>query len=117
MNDAALGTGELHDQVRHLLHRHLFGITDVHRIILLGEHEAIDAFHQIADVSERTRLATVAEHGDVFAVERLVDERRYRASVVLPHARPERVENAHDFRVDTVIAVVGHGHGFGKAFG
>ena len=37
-----------------------------------------------------------------------LDERRDRASVVEPHARPEGVEDSHDARVDPVRAMVRH---------
>ena len=49
--------------------------------------------------------------------ERLGDEIRDDATVAQPHARAVGIEDADDAGVHAMGSVVGHGHGFGKAFG
>src|SRR5580658_290966 len=44
-----------------------------------------------------------------------MDEVRQRAAVVEAHSWAIGIEDSHDMSVDTVIAVIGHGHGLGKA--
>ena len=63
---------------------------------------------QVAHVTERARLAAVAEHRDRPVRQRLAQERRDRAAVVRAHATAVRVEDPHDRRVHALLAVVGH---------
>ena len=52
-----------------------------------------------------------------FAAERLLHEVGDDAAVVGLQARAVGVEDADDVGVDVVVAVVGHGGGFGEALG
>ena len=49
--------------------------------------------------------------------QRLIEKIRKRAAVVQAHARAVGIKDAHDVRVQAVVAVIGHGHGFGEALG
>ena len=75
----------------------------------------IEPADEIVDEAEAPRLRAVAEHGQRLLLERLADERRDRAAVVRPHARPVGVEDAHDRRVDPLLAVIGHRQRLGVA--
>ena len=68
-------------------------------------------------VAEAAGLLAFAEHGERFAAQRLADERGDDAAVVEAHARAVGVEDADDVGIDLVVAVVGHGHGFGESLG
>jgi hypothetical protein len=91
-------------------------VADVHRQMVIAHHEAVDAFDEVGDVAEAAGLGAVAEDGDRF-LEGLADEGRDDAAVVEAHAFAVGVEDADDAGVDLVLAVVGHGEGFGEAFG
>ena len=84
---------------------------------MAGLGEPDDAVDQVGDVAERARLGAVAEHGDRPVLQRLAQERRDRAAVVRAHARAVGVEDAHDRRVDALLAVVGHRQRLGVALG
>src|ERR1700733_762994 len=76
--------------------------------------EAVDF---VADVAEAASLAAVAVDGEVFAAQSLLHEIRHHAAVIQLQAGSVRVEDAHDARIDLVIAVIGHGYGLGEALG
>jgi hypothetical protein len=63
-------------------------VADVDRTVLARLHQRDDAFHEIRDVGEASRLRAVAKHRDVFVSERLRRERWDRPAVVQPHPRP-----------------------------
>ena len=69
------------------------------------------------DVTEAARLGAVAEDGERPVGERLAQEGGDRAAVVGAHARAVGVEDAHDRRVDALLAVVGHRQRLGVALG
>ena len=68
-------------------------------------------------IAEAARLLAVAVDGQRLAAQGLADEVGHDAAVVQAHARAIGVEDAHDARLHAVRAVVGHGHGLGKALG
>ncbi len=63
---------------------------------------------EIVDEAEAPRLRAAAEDRQRLLLERLADEGRDRAAVVGPHPRAVGVEDAHDRRVDPLLAVVRH---------
>ena len=81
------------------------------------EQQAVNAFHQIRDVTKRTGLRAVAVDGDRFAAQPLADEVRQGAAIFNGHARAVGVKDAHHARVDSMGAVIGHDQGFGVALG
>ena len=81
----------------------------------LGEQD--QPADEVVDEAEAARLRAVAEHRQRLLLERLADEGRDRAAVVRSHARPVGVEDAHDRRVDALLAVVGHRQRLGVALG
>ena len=97
--------------------RNFLRISDIRRLVLVGHHQAINSFDKIGDVAETARLFSRAVHGDGLSGQRLMNEVRKRASVVQAHARAIRIKDSHDMRVQSLGAMVGHGHGFSKALG
>ena len=95
----------------------LLRIADVGGEMLIGEHKAVDTLDEIGDVAEAAGLAAVAVNGERFAQQRLMHKIGKSAAVVEAHAGPVGVEDADDAGIDAVIAVIGHGHGFGEALG
>jgi hypothetical protein len=63
--DCGCGSGDTANVFRELENRQLDGVPEVHRIAFIGEHKAIEAVHQVADVTETARLRARAEdrHG------------------------------------------------------
>ena len=59
----------------------------------------------------------MAVDGDRLAPEGLLHEIGQNPAVIQPHPRPVGVEDAHDPRLDAVIAVIGHGDRLGEPFG
>ena len=92
--------------------------------VLINYRAPADASAQHAqaadDVVQAVRALgrrAIAVEGDGFMAERLGDEIRDDATVAQPHARAVGIEDADDAGVYPMGSVVGHGHGFGKAFG
>ena len=85
--------------------------------MLVRFRQAQEAVDFVADVAEAAGLAAVAVDGEVFAAQSLLHEVGDDAAVVELHARAVGVEDADDARIDLVIAVIGHGDGFGEALG
>ena len=81
----------------------------------LGETE--EALHFVFHITEAAGLSAVAINGQVFAAQRLFHEVGDHAAVIQLHTRAVSIEDAHDARVHAVVAVVSHGHGFGKTLG
>ncbi len=77
--------------------------------------QAPDALDQVIHVAEGPGLRSVAVDGERAPAQRLHTEVGHHSSVVGSHPRPEGVEDAHDACLQPVIAVIRHGHGFGKA--
>ena len=71
-------------------------------------------FDQIVDVAEAPGLGAVSKNGQVLAPEALAHECGKRPPVLESHPGTVGVEDPHDPGLDAVIAVIGHGHGFGK---
>src|SRR5690242_21744151 len=46
----------------------------------------------------------------------LYDEIRHNASIVWPHSWTKRIEDADNPRVQTMVTMIGHSHGFGVSF-
>src|ERR1019366_5785146 len=115
-DDFRSAAGHAADVIGELENRHLARISQVHRIPLRGEHEAIESIHQVADVAETAGLGAVAEDGHGFASQGPIEERRHHAAIVQLHARAVGVKDAGDVGAHAVRAVIGHGEGFGEAF-
>src|SRR5438876_2986011 len=115
VDDLALRAGDAKDRLREVVHRELVRIAEVHRQVLVGLRERDETADQIVHVAKASRLRPVAEHCERFALERLPDKRRNRATVVRPHPRSVRVEDPRDRRVDSLLPVVGHRHRLGVA--
>ena len=79
--------------------------------------QAEDALHQIVDVTKTARLGARSENGQVLSPQRLSNEGRQHTSVIQAHPRSVRVEDPHNPRFHTVVAVVGHRHGFLESLG
>ena len=79
--------------------------------------QADDAFDQVRDVAEAASLLALAVDRDRLAPERLLHEVGKDAAVVQAHPRAVGVEDAHDSRLDAVIAVIGHRDGLGEPLG
>src|SRR2546425_11568005 len=99
-HDLAARAGESDNALGELEQRHLVRVADIDRVVHRRLHEPPETVDEVADVLERPGLRAVAEDGDGHAGQRLAHERRDRASVVEPHARPEGVEDTNDARVD-----------------
>src|SRR2546422_5320636 len=87
------------------------------RAIGWRQQQARDALDQIIHVAEAAGLLAGPEHSQRLAAQGLYDEVRDDPPVLWPHPRPVRVEDADDPRVQSVIAVVGHRHGFRETLG
>src|SRR5580704_75113 len=95
----------------------LVGVADIDRQMFGGLGKAHEAVDFVADIAEAAGLAAVAVDGEVLAAESLLHEIRYYAAIIQLQARTVGVEDADDARIYFVIAVIGHGHGFGEALG
>ena len=93
------------------------GIADVYRQMFRGLRQANEAVDLVADIAETAGLAAVAVDGEVFAAQGLLHEIRDHAAVIQLQARAVGVEDADDAGIHFVIAVIGHGDGFGEALG
>ena len=82
-----------------------------------GFEELVNSGEQVGDVAEAASLFAVAVDGDGFADERLVEKIGESAAVIQTHARAVGIKDADNAGVEAVVAVIGHGHGFGVAFG
>src|SRR5207244_1024437 len=76
-----------------------------------------EAADGVGDEAEGAGLRAVAGDGDGLIFQRLTDEIGDDAAVGGVHARAVGVEDSHDSGVGAALAVVGHGAGFGEAFG
>src|SRR5919198_5282876 len=99
--------GGARDLFGQLAHRELAGVADVHRLVhvelrlraLLAVHQAHHPLDEVVNVAERARLLARPVDGQLLAPERLHDEVRHHAAVVLYHSRPVTVKNPYDARV------------------
>src|SRR5262245_25397832 len=115
VDDLAGRPGQAEDRLGELEDRELARVAEVHGEVLVARGEREETAHQVVDVAEAPRLRAVAEDRERLARERLAQEGRDRAPVVRAHPRPVRVEDAHDRRVDALLAVIGHREGLGVA--
>src|SRR5215472_14723235 len=107
--DLAGRPGHADHRLRELEHRHLaLGIPDVHGQVLTGLRERDETADGVVHVTEAAGLRAVAKHGQRLSRKRLIYKRHRRASVVLAHARPVRVEDARDRRIDALLVVIRH---------
>src|ERR1700751_4798526 len=91
-------------------------VPDICRKMLVGLAEFVDSIDEIGNVTEAACLLPVTVHRNWLTAERLKHEIRERAAIVEPHARTIGIEDAHDMRVDIVVAVIGHGDGLREPF-
>ena len=110
VHDLGSRSGQLDDPVRELENGHLGGVPDVDRVLLLGPQKPDDALDEILDVTEASRLATVAVHGERLVLQRLAHEIRHHASVPHTHPRAVGVEDPHDAGLHAVAPRVSHRH-------
>src|SRR3954467_374085 len=69
-------------------------------------HQQFQAADEIIHEAEASGLRTVTVNGDRVAAQRLDDEVRNDASVILQHSRSIGVENASDFDLQSIKAVI-----------
>src|SRR6266568_7104183 len=81
------------------------------------QEESRNALDQIVYIAETSGLAAVPVNRQRLSAQRLHDKVRDDAAVLRPHGRPIGVKDAHDPGVYPVVAMVRHGHRFGKALG
>ena len=93
------------------------GVADVHWLGEIAEEEPVDAVDEVGYVAETSGLITFPEDGQRLSSQDLTHEGRQDSAVVQTHPRPVCVEDADDMGFDSVVPVVGHRDGFGKAFG
>ena len=74
-------------------------------------------FDQIGDVAEAASLLALTVERDRLAPKRLFHEVGEDPAVVQAHPRAVGVEDAHDPRLDAVIAMIGHRDGLGEPLG
>src|ERR1051325_2026421 len=111
---ARLPPDRARDLLGQLPHRELAGVPDVDGVVnvvlfrrtLLDVHQTHHALDQVVNVAETTRLLARPVDGQLLAPQRLHDEVRHHAPVVLKHAGAVRVEDAYDSRVNAVLPVV-----------
>ncbi len=116
-HDLAAGAGKPDDALGELQQCHLLRIANVDGVVHRSLHESPQPVDEIGDVLKRTRLCAVTKDSDGRTGQGLAHERGNRAPVLEPHARPERVEDPNDARIDPVIAVVCHRDRFAEALG
>ncbi|MDE2237079.1 MAG: ATP-dependent DNA helicase RecQ, partial [Elusimicrobia bacterium] len=116
-DDPRAGAGQPLDRLGQAQDGQLAGVADVDGRLDVGAQQGVDAADQVRDMAEAARLASLAVDGQGFAGEGLGDEIRHGPAVVLAHARPVGVEDAHDAHRHPVGAMVGHGHGLREALG
>src|SRR5690242_1996583 len=83
--------------------------------MMIAFEKLLEARDKIVDILKTARLLTAAVNRQRLTFESLHDEIRYDSAVMQAHARPVRVENAHNARVQSVKAMIRHRHGFGEA--
>jgi hypothetical protein len=90
------------------LHRDFVGVAEIARPrhVLRALHQEFEALQKIVDVAERSRLRTIAVDRQRLFLERLDDEVRDNAAVVLEHARPIGIEDARDLDRQLVDAMI-----------
>src|SRR4029077_10451788 len=76
-----------------------------------------DTSDEVVNVAETPGLRSIAKDTQRFSLERLNDEGRYHTAVIGPHTWPERIKDAYDPGIDSMIAMVGHREGFCKTLG
>src|SRR5687767_11261188 len=77
----------------------------------------VNALNQIRAITETAGLLAFPKYGDRLSEQSLAEKCRNDPTIVQPHARSIRVENAHNPRLHSMLAVVGHGQRFGESFG
>src|SRR5206468_4248917 len=114
-DDVALAPRQREYPLGELPHRELVRVANVGRIGAAVLEQADDALDEIVHIAEGTRLRAVTVHGERLAAQRLHDEVRYDAPIVRTHAGAIGIEDAHDARVEAVIAMIGHRQCFREA--
>src|SRR6516162_1631118 len=108
VNNFRSGAGNVDYDLRELTNREFFRVPEVHRPNnpVAGFHEPNQAFDEIVDVAERTRLQAVAVDGDVVIPQCLNDKIRYHTAVVGVHTRTVCIEDSRHLDAQLVLAVV-----------
>lgn len=115
--DRAAGFDNPSDFFGKLEDRHFRGVPNIHRLVIVTHHEAIDAVDEIGDITKTPCLTAITKNGEGFSGKSLADDGGDDATIIQPHAWSVRIEDTDNFCVEVVIPMVGHGDGFGKAFG
>src|SRR5207247_2077831 len=116
--DLAFAFGEeLENEFGELDDGGFFGVADVDGLGEVGLHDGGQAADGVGDEAEGAGLGAIAGDGDGVVLEGLADEIGDDAAVGGVHARAVGVEDSDDAGVGATFAVVGHGAGFGEAFG
>src|SRR5262249_39704238 len=101
--DLAAASGQPQDQLREFEDGHLVRIAYVDRLVELHVHQPPDAFDQVVDVLEASRLATFAEDRQRLAMQSLIDERRNDAAIVDAVARAISIMASHSISGDEIL--------------
>src|SRR6266568_6399942 len=113
----ALGARDRDYAMRAFENCELVGVADVHRKVLVGLRQSQESFYFIADVTEAAGLRAVAIHGEVVATQGLLHEIWNYTAIVQLHAWAVSIEDPCDPCVHSMVAVIGHGKGFGESLG
>ena len=117
VDDGAARSGKPNDGLGELEDRALLVGADVHRLGVVAQREAVDAFHDVGAVAERAGLTAVAVDGERLAQKRLLHELGHDAPVVEAHPGAVGVEEPNDARLHPVEAAVRHRHRLGEPLG
>src|SRR5262249_37884947 len=99
---------------RQFQHRNFLRVAEVDWARNIGLDKAYQAFHQIVDIANRSRLAAVTSHRQRFAAQRLPNKSGYGTAIIWPHSRAVTIEDPSNPGVrPKPIAVTGR-QGFGK---
>jgi hypothetical protein len=88
-------------------------VAEVDGQVLVARREQVEPPDQVVHVAHGARLRPVPVDGERLPLDRLPEEVRRRAAVVLAHPRPVGVEDARDRGVDALLVVVRHRERFG----
>src|SRR6185312_12542822 len=81
-NNFALRTRHPNNLLRELQHRHLRGVPDIHRQIIIAHHQPINPLNQIRHITKAARLPALAEHRHRLVLQRLAHKRRHHPPVI-----------------------------------
>ncbi len=117
--DRALRAGACDDALREFVHADFFGSTDVKDLAARGGglHEPNERVDDVVDMTETSRLRTVAINSQRLVREGCIDEARQDHAVHAHLARADGVEESHDDCGQGELLVIGECEELIDAFG